>query len=133
MKPVAIGTRHRHSIATGPQHTAEAFGNAGVPVVGTPALIGFLETAADRLLRPFYEEKEGSLGTVVDIVHLAPAPRGATIEAQAELTAVDGRRHRFAVAAFWGETALMKGTHERVVVDLDRFLARLEQQIQART
>ncbi len=132
MKPVAVGTRHRYSTATGPEHTAEAFGNAGVPVVGTPALIGFLETAADQLLRPFYDEKEGSVGTMVEIVHLAPAPRNATIEARAEVTSVDGRRHRFAVAAYWGETALMKGTHERVVVDLDRFFDRLAQQIQAK-
>jgi predicted thioesterase len=125
VKPVAIGTRHRYSIATGPEHTAEAFGNAGVPVVGTPALIGFLETAADRCLRPFYEPKEGSVGTLIEIVHLAPARKNATIEARAELIAIDGRRHRFAVAAFHGETPLMKGIHERVVVDLERFLARL--------
>jgi fluoroacetyl-CoA thioesterase len=125
MKPVAIGTTHRYSIATGPEHTAEAFGNAGVPVVGTPALIGFLETAADRCLRPFYEAKEGSVGTLVEVVHLAPAPRNATIEARAELIAIDGRRHRFAVAAFCSDTPLMKGTHERMVVDIERFLARL--------
>ena len=125
MKPVAIGARHRYSIATGPEHTAEAFGNAGVPVVGTPALIGFLETAADRCLKPFYEQKEGSVGTLVEIVHLAPAPKNATIEARAELIAIDGRRHRFAVEAFHGDTPLMKGIHERVVVDLERFLARL--------
>ena len=125
MKPVAIGTTHRYSIATGPEHTAEAFGNAGVSVVGTPALIGFLETAADRCLRPFYEQKEGSVGTLVEIAHLAPARKSATIEARATLIAIDGRRHRFAVEAFQGDTPLMKGIHERVVVDLERFLARL--------
>ena len=125
MKPVAIGAQHRYSIATGPEHTAEAFGNSGVPVVGTPALIGFLETAADRCLQPLYEHKEGSVGTLVEIVHLAPAPKGATIEARAELVAIDGRRHRFAVKALHGDTPLMTGIHERVVVDLERFLARL--------
>jgi fluoroacetyl-CoA thioesterase len=125
MKPVSPGTRHSYSITTGQQHTAEAFGNAGVTVVGTPALIGFLETAADRCLRPFYEDKEGSLGTVVEIVHLAPAVKDSTIEARAEVIAVDGRRYRFAVEALCGATPLMKGTHERVVVDLQRFLARL--------
>jgi len=125
VKPAAIGAQHRYSIATGPEHTAEAFGNTGVPVVGTPALIGFLETAADRCLRPFYELKEGSVGTLVEIVHLAPALKGATIEARAELVAIDGRRHRFAVKALHGDTPLMTGIHERVVVDLERFLARL--------
>jgi predicted thioesterase len=125
VKPVAVDTQYRYAIPTGRQHTAEAFGNEGVPVVGTPALIGFLETAADRCLRPYYEDREGSLGTLVDIVHLAPAPRDALVEARARLIAIDGRRYRFAVEAFWNDTPLMKGTHERVVVDLDRFLAKL--------
>ena len=51
----------------------------------------------------------------------------ATIEARAEVIAIDGRRVRFAVAAFSGQTPLMKGVHERVVVDLERFLAKLRQ------
>lgn len=127
MKPLERGTAHSYTIATGYEHTAEAFGNAGVPVVGTPALIGFLETAADRCLRPFYEGKEGSVGTVVEVAHLAPAAANATIEARAEVIAVEGRRIRFAVAAFNGATPLMKGTHERVVVDLERFLGKLRE------
>lgn len=127
MKPVNIGTDYRYSIATGHEHTAEAFGNIGVPVVGTPALIGFLETAADRCLKPFYEGKEGSVGTVVEVAHLAPARANATIEARAEVIASDGRRYRFSVAAFEGTTPLMKGTHERVVIDLDRFLGKLRE------
>ncbi len=127
MKPLERGTRYSFTTATGHEHTAEAFGNAGVPVVGTPALIGFLETAADRCLKPFYEGKEGSVGTLVEVAHLAPAAENATIEARAEVIAVDGRRVRFAVAAFNGETPLMKGTHERVVVDLGRFLAKLRE------
>jgi fluoroacetyl-CoA thioesterase len=127
VKPVEPGMQYRYTIATGHEHTAEAFGNIGVPVVGTPALIGFLETAADRCLRPFYEGKEGSVGTVVEIAHLAPVAENATIEARAEVIAIDGRRVRFAVAAFSGQTPLMKGVHERVVVDLERFLAKLRQ------
>ena len=81
----------------------------GVPVVGTPALIGFLETAADRCLRPFYEDREGSVGTLVEIVHLAPAPQNALIEARAELIAIDGRRYRFAVEAFMERYAADEG------------------------
>ncbi len=127
MKPVDRGTAHSYTIATGHEHTAEAFGNVGVPVVGTPALIGFLETAADRCLRPFYEGREGSVGTVVEVAHLAPAPVNATIEARAEVIASEGRRIRFSVAAFDGTTPLMKGIHERVVVDLDRFLGKLRE------
>jgi fluoroacetyl-CoA thioesterase len=125
LKHVPPGTRHSFTVATQYRDTAEAFGNPGVPVVGTPALIGFLETAADRCLQPFYEGREGSVGTAIDIAHLAPAPGNSTIEASAEVISVEGRQVRFAVEARLGANPLMKGFHERRVVDLDRFLARL--------
>ncbi len=125
MKPIAPGTRHSFTVQTGKRDTAEAFGNAGVPVVGTPALVGFLETAAERCLKPFYEGKEGSVGTTIDVAHLAPALENATLEAHAEVVRVEGRKVRFAVEARLGETVLMKGFHERAVVDLQHFLAKL--------
>jgi len=125
MKPLAPKTRATHSVVTTERDSAEAFGNPGVRVVATPALIGFLETAAHRCLERAYDAGEGSVGTHVDVRHLAAAPAGATIEAAAEVTSVDGRRVRFAVAARWGDTLLMEGIHERAVVDLARFLARL--------
>ena len=125
MKPVAPGTRHAFTVQTQARDTAEAFGNPGVPVVGTPALIGFLETAADRCLKPFYEAKEGSVGASIDVAHLAPAPENAAIEARAEVIGVEGRKFRFAVEVRHGERLLMKGFHQRMVVDLERFLAKL--------
>jgi predicted thioesterase len=126
VKAVAIGLRGVHRVATTPGDSAEAFGNPGVRVVGTPALIGFLETAAHRCLETAYEPGEGSVGTHVDVRHLAAAPDGAEIESTAEVIRVAGRRVRFAVAARWGETLVMEGTHERAVVDLARFLAKVQ-------
>jgi fluoroacetyl-CoA thioesterase len=125
MKSIALGAHHSFTVKTQYRDTAEAFGNAGVTVVGTPALVGFLETAADRCLKPFYEGREGSLGSIVDVAHLAPAPANATIEASAEVVAIEGRKVRFAVTARYGASLLMKGFHERVVVDMERFLAKL--------
>jgi fluoroacetyl-CoA thioesterase len=125
VKPIASGARYSFTVQTGKRDTAEAFGNAGVPVVGTPALVGFLETAADRCLRPAYEGKEGSVGTTIDVAHLAPAPENASIEARATVLSVDGRKVRFAVEVLRDETVLMKGFHERAVVDMERFLAKL--------
>lgn len=126
MKAVAAGLRGVFRVTTTPRDSAEAFGNPGVRVVGTPALVGFLETAAHRCLETAYEPGEGSVGTHVDVRHLAAAPDGAEIESTAEVIGVDGRRVRFAVAARWGETLVMQGTHERAVVDLARFLAKVQ-------
>jgi predicted thioesterase len=125
MKPIEPGRRLSFRVETQYRDTAEAFGNAGFRVVGTPALIGFLETAADRCLAPCYEGREGSVGTSIEVAHLAAAPEGSTLEASAEVVSIDGRKVRFAIEAKRGEVALMKGFHERLVVDLDRFLAKL--------
>lgn len=125
MKPVTIGQSHTHRVKTTHAHTADALGNRGVNVVATPVLIGFLEDAAMECLKSAYEDGEGSVGTFVNVCHLAPAPAGAVIEATAEVSAVKGRQVEFAVSARWGEVLLMEGSHGRAVVNLARFFARL--------
>jgi len=123
MKPIAIGARGIYRIEPTPAHTASAIGNAGVHVVSTPALIGFLEDASHRAILDCYEAGEVSVGTKVDVEHLAAAPLGQAIEATAEVTAVQGRRVDFQVEARQGDRAVMRGRHQRAVVDLARFLA----------
>lgn len=124
MKSIATGSSKTLTIATAVHHTASAVGNAGVEVVSTPALILFLEDAAEQAIRQSYDAGEASVGTVVNIRHLAAVPAGATIEAEACVIAVDGRRITFDVAARHGQKLVMTGTHERYVVDLARFLAK---------
>ncbi|QEX24541.1 hypothetical protein FRZ61_44820 [Hypericibacter adhaerens] len=123
MRPVAIGARGLYRIEPTQAHTASAIGNDGVHVVSTPALIGFLEDASHRAIRDCYEAGEVSVGTKVDIEHLAAAPLGQAIEASAEVVAVQGRRVDFKVEAHQGGRLVMQGRHQRAVVDLARFLA----------
>jgi predicted thioesterase len=123
MKPIAIGARGTYRIEPTAAHTASAIGNAGVHVVSTPALIGFLEDASHRAILDCYEAGEVSVGTKVDIEHLAAAPLGQPIEATAEVVAVQGRRVDFRVEARQAGRLVMQGHHQRAVVDLARFLA----------
>ena len=122
MTSVSIGEIHEHCVQTAYEHTAEAFGNPGVRVVGTPALIGFVETAAHRCLEPYLTAGECTVGTVVDVQHLAPAAEGATISARARVRAVDGRKIEFEVEARAGDRVLMAGRHDRAILDVDRFM-----------
>jgi fluoroacetyl-CoA thioesterase len=125
MRPIAAGARFSHSVETDHRHTAEAFGNPGVRLVGTAALIGFVETAAHRCLAPYLEPGEGSLGVTIEVAHLAPARDGSVIEASAEVLSAEDRHVRFAIEAKMEDRILMKGVHERVVIDLERFLAKV--------
>ncbi len=122
MQAIAMGKEGHTTIVAQAGHTAAAVGNAGVDVVSTTALILFLETAADLALQEYFAPGEASVGTLVNVRHLTLARVGETIGASATVTAVAGRTVTFAVTATSGERVLMKGVHERVVVDLARFL-----------
>jgi predicted thioesterase len=117
-----IGKQASVSIEATAEDTAAAAGNAGLPAVATTALILCLEEAAVRAIDECFEDGELSVGSAVNVQHLAAAPVGAKIKATAKVTAVQGRRIDFAVEAHHGRKLLMIGTHQRVVVNLDRFL-----------
>ena len=106
MRTVTVGSRRQVAIPTTVAHTASAAGNPGVHVVSTTSLILFLEMAAHELIVPAFEPGEGSVGTKVDIEHLAACKAGATVVAEAIVATVDGRRIVFDVAARAGDRLL---------------------------
>jgi predicted thioesterase len=124
MKPIEPGLTYSFTIKTDASHSAEAFGNANVTVLGTAALIGFIESAAESCVAGCYERSEASVGTGVHIRHVAPAPVGALVEVRARLVQVNRRKLGFDVEVAWNDAILMIGTHDRAVVDLDGFLER---------
>lgn len=125
---IEVGMRGEASLVVGEQHTAEWFGAGGVRVFGTPMMIGLMENAAWKLIQPEMAEGETTVGTLVNVRHLAATPVGARVTATAELIEVDGRRLVFRVSARDDQQFIGEGTHERARVLLDRFMARLRQQ-----
>ena len=113
------------SLIVSPERTADAMGNRGVNVLATPFVVGLLENAAAALLRPHLPAGGGSVGTMVEMRHLAATPVGMKVRTQATLLESDGKRFLFAVEA-WDETEkIAEGRHERfVVADMENFLAR---------
>ncbi len=120
-----VGMRGEASLVVGPDDTAEAFGAGGVAVFGTPMLIGLMENAAWRLVQPELGEGETTVGTLVNVRHLAATPLGMRVSATAELIEIDRRRLVFRVAAHDERGVIGEGTHERTRIQLDRFLARV--------
>jgi len=109
----------------GPDRTAHAMGNHGVHVFATPFVIGLLEDAAAAVLRPHLPPGAGTVGTMVEMKHLAATPVGMTVRAKATLLETDGKRFLFAVEAWDEKDRIAEGRHERFVVpDLQKFLAR---------
>jgi fluoroacetyl-CoA thioesterase len=109
----------------GEDQTAHAMGNRGVHVFATPFVIGLLEDAAGAVLRPHLPPGAGSVGTMVEMKHLAATPVGLKVRAKATLLESDGKRYLFSVEAWDEKEKIAEGRHERFLVpDMEKFLAR---------
>lgn len=125
--PISPGLSGTAQVIVVEENTAQALGSGTVPVYATPALVALLEEAAVNALRPVLDAGKTSVGTRIDVSHLAATPIGLAVRAQATLTAIDGRRLTFAVVAYDAVEKVAEGIHERVVVDEERFLARVRE------
>lgn len=106
--------------------TAQRWGSGLVPVLGTPTLVALMENAAVEALAGHLPPGQTSVGGRMDLRHLAPTPVGMGVRARAELLEVDGRRLLFKVEAWDEAERIGEATHERFVVDRDRFVAKAE-------
>lgn len=110
--------------------TAAAVGSGSLAVLGTPRLLAWMEAVTCEAVAPHLTEGQTSVGTRIDIEHLAPSAVGSEVEVHVSPVYVDGRLHRFAVAARnvvdnRATAVVASGEITRVVVDVDRFMARL--------
>jgi predicted thioesterase len=122
---VVVGMRGEATLVVREEHTAAFFGAGGVHVFGTPMMIGLMESAAWLSVQPELDQGETTVGTLVNVRHLAASPIGAHIVAQSELVEIDGRRLVFRVSARDDHQLIGEGIHERARVSLDRFMARV--------
>ena len=126
MASIPLGAKGMFTLLVAPQHLANQFKDATLPpVLATPVMIMAMENAALNALKPYLGPGESALGTAVDVRHVAATPVGSRIVAEAEVTAVEGRRIAFKVWARDEHEEIGHGTHERVIVALARIEARL--------
>jgi predicted thioesterase len=107
--------------------TAAAVGSGSLPVLATPQLLAWCEAASCAAVEPYLGEGQTSVSSRVSLEHLAASPVGTAVEVTVSPAYVDGRLHRFTVAARHVGDGKLVGTGEltRVIVDSDRFMARL--------
>jgi predicted thioesterase len=109
-----------------PEKTAEAWGSGDVPVFGTPSLVALLETAAVNAVAEHLGLGETTVGIWLDVSHLAATPVGLEVRAEAELTAIEGRRLIFTAVAHDTREKIGECRHHRMIVARDRFLAKIQ-------
>jgi predicted thioesterase len=125
MKPLPLGAGHQGQVTAKPGELASALGNAGVDVVSSPAIIGYLEMACHHVMDPHFDDGEASVGVGFSLRHVAAAFPERPMDVKAELIARDGKRFTFRVEAKQDGRTVMTGEHERALVELDRFLKSL--------
>jgi fluoroacetyl-CoA thioesterase len=107
------------------ENTAERFGNAGAAVFATPMLVALMEQAAIDAIRPYLADGQGSVGTKVEISHLAATPVGMTVRATAKLVEAAGKKLTFTVEAYDDREKVGEGRHERYIIDAAKFLSKI--------
>ena len=105
--------------------TAHALGNEGVMVYATPYVVCLMENAAQAAMRPHLPPGAGTVGTTVEMKHLAATPMGMKVRAKATLLETDGKRCLFQIEVFDEVEKIAEGRHERFIVpNLEKFLSR---------
>ena len=99
--------------------------SGSLDVFATPMLVALMECAACDAVKDALPEGSTSVGTEIDVKHTAASPVGASVRAEAVLTAVDGRKLSFDITAYEGEKVIGTAKHERFIVDAARFMAKL--------
>lgn len=121
-----IGLTGEAVVTVSTELTARHMGSGAVGVFSTPEMVRLMERAAVNALAARLAPGQQSVGTMVNVKHLAATPLGATVTARAELVAVEGRRLTFRVSATDGMDIIGEGVHERALIDLARFEEKAE-------
>lgn len=122
LKPGLTGTAETVVRET---NTALAMGSGSLYVFATPCMIALMEQAACNAVAACLDEESTSVGTLVNITHNAATGMGKAVTATATLTAVEGRKLVFEITAADEDKQIGKGTHERFIVNKEKFMAKL--------
>jgi predicted thioesterase len=125
MPNIATGLIGEHRRTVTPDIAVDFLGLESARVLGTPFMIMLIEMTARDSMLPLLDPGYDSVGTEVCVRHLAATPIGMEVRFKTEVIAVDERRVRFNVEAFDAKEQIADGTHERFIVNVERFAKRL--------
>ena len=124
-----IGIKGIASVTVDETNTAMKVGSGLLPVYSTPSMIALLEMAACNCVADYLEEGTSSVGTLINIKHLAATPIGMNVTATATLTSIEGRKLTFEIEVVDECTVIGSGTHERFIVYSEKFLSKTNEKL----
>jgi len=130
MADIPIGAAGEEKLLVTGETAIDFLGMDGARVLSTPHMIGYMERTCRNTVLPLLEPGHDTLGTHVNVTHLAAAPMGTTVTFRAEVTGVNGRRVEFRVEAWDEKEKIGEGTHQRTIVNVAKFATRLAEKKQ---
>jgi predicted thioesterase len=124
---IPVGTRHEEKLVVTPDVTIDFMGVKDARVLSTPNMILGLERTSRNAVLPLLDPGYDTVGTHVNVYHLAATPIGMTVTFRTEVTSVEDRRVNFKVEAFDAKEKIAEGTHQRFIVNVSRFAARVQE------
>ncbi len=124
---IPVGTRHEEKLVVTPDVTIDFMGVKDARVLSTPNMILGLERTSRNAVLPLLDPGYDTVGTHVNVYHLAATPIGMTVTFRTEVTSVEDRRVNFKVEAFDAKEKIAEGTHQRFIVNVSRFAVRVQE------
>ncbi|MBQ9691035.1 MAG: thioesterase family protein [Eggerthellaceae bacterium] len=125
-----IGISHKISHVVTAQDLASAIGSGAMEVFATPRMIALMEQCAFDSVQPDLEEGQSTVGTKLDVSHVAATPVGATVEVKSKLIEIDRKRLVFHVEAYACDELIGTGTHERFIIAAKPFMEKARAKLQ---
>ncbi len=129
MKEIKTGLKGYGEFTVKETDSARAFRSGSLDVLATPVMIASAEETCADLVQPLLDEGMGTVGTLVNIRHQAPTPIGMKYRCECELIAAEGRVLRFHVVLTDEREQIAEGTHERVIINDERFLNKTQKKL----
>lgn len=126
LKPGLSGTAE---IVVGTRDTAPHVGSGKIGVLATPVMVNLMEAAALQAVERYMPPGFQTVGTHLDVRHFAATPVGMTVRARAELERVEGRTLTFRLQATDDRELVGEGVHERLIINVERFDARMQKKL----
>jgi len=123
------GIKGEKSITVTSEKTAKAMGSGELLVFATPAMIALMEATAAESVKPYIEAENSTVGTLLNVSHVSATPEGAVVRCESELVEIDRRRLVFSVKAFDNAGLIGEGTHERFIIDKEKFMAKTQEKL----
>jgi len=117
-----LGLKGKSEVIVSVNNTAKAVGSGSLEVFATPMMVAMMENAAIKALQ--LPEEQTSVGTYLNVKHIAATPVGMKVWAEAEIIEVEGRRLVYKIEAYDEKEKIGEGQHERFVVNRDKFMAK---------